>query len=50
MEEEIKKTPEEPSNAKALAGKKVEDLKKEIRDIGFNVEETEDGEIKISKK
>jgi len=48
MDEPIK-TPAEPSDAIALASKKVEDLKKEIKDIGFDVEETENGEIKISK-
>jgi|WetSurMetagenome_2_1015567.scaffolds.fasta_scaffold576575_2 hypothetical protein len=28
---------------------KIEDLKKDIADLGFNVEETEDGEIKVSE-
>jgi hypothetical protein len=28
---------------------KVEDLKKDIADLGFHVEETEDGEIKVSE-
>lgn len=55
-----KKTTEEPAFAEeniinigeeslASAGKKVEDLKKAIEDCGFKVEDTEEGEIKISE-
>ena len=38
-DEQAKKTPEE----------KVKDLEKEIADLGYKVEETTDGEIKISE-
>lgn len=41
---------EEPSDdAIALAGKKVESLKKAIQDLGYKVDETPDGEIKITE-
>lgn len=36
-------TPEDPSDAEALAGKKVDSLKKDILDLGFKLEETGDG-------
>jgi len=36
-------TPEDPSDAKVLAGKKVDSLKKDILDLGFKLEETGDG-------
>jgi len=47
---DLAKTPEEPSDAIVLAGKKVNDLKKDIRDLGFLVEDLGDGEIKIDIK
>jgi hypothetical protein len=34
----------------AAAKEKVENLKKAIADLGFHVEETTDGEIKISER
>ena len=38
----------QPSSDEAMASKKVEKLKKSIEDLGFKVEETEEG-IKISE-
>ena len=38
---------EEPSSTEVTAGKKVEKLKKSIKDLGFKVEETPEGDIKV---
>jgi hypothetical protein len=37
------------SNAEALASKKIKDLEKAIEDLGYKVEETPEGDIKISE-
>jgi hypothetical protein len=44
------KTPEDPSDAKALAGKKIAELEKEIENLGYKIEKTPEGDIKILEK
>jgi len=47
-EEKPKDTPaKQPSSTEAAAGKKVEKLKESIEELGFKVEETPEGDIKV---
>jgi hypothetical protein len=48
--ESKEKAPEDPSDAKALAGKKIAELEKEIENLGYKIEKTSEGDIKILEK
>jgi hypothetical protein len=48
-DDQNKETSADISEAEALASKKIKDLEKAIEDLGYKVEETPEGDIKISE-
>lgn len=49
-DDQDKKTPADISDTEASANQKVKNLKKEIEALGYKIEETPEGDIKILEK